>query len=146
MSNPTNLQELADSLTASLRYAHQRQDAAPSAGDGAYQAGYAAALADTRATVLAMIAEGREVIRTVHVHIPEGAECAECGRNDVVGQVGSLFYCTRHEHEVKVTAQAELDDSMLLRWNKRPVCDECGGSGIQSGHDCPHCNGTGVLQ
>jgi hypothetical protein len=42
------------------------------------------------------------------VHVPKDAECAECGRNDVVGKVGSLFYCTRHE--AKVTTQANVAD------------------------------------
>ena len=57
MSNPTTLQELADSVAASAN----RQ---PVLND--YQAGYRQALLDTRATVLAMIASGRECIQTVH--------------------------------------------------------------------------------
>jgi hypothetical protein len=81
MSNPRTLTDLAANLAQSAHYAHQRQDAAPSAGDGAYLAGYAAALLDTRATVLAMIAEGREVIRTVHEYPPT----VKVGSSDVTG-------------------------------------------------------------
>jgi len=185
MSDPTTLQELADSLTASLRYAHQRQDAAPSAGDGAYQAGYAAALADTRATVLAMIANVNRRIAANNQVIPESAnalsaqalldgrieayedvrgetpaeeeagptwasaeeidagipdddaedaECAECGRNDVVGQVGSLYYCTRHEAQVTAQAKDDNPEGQPLLHKAEPdlnvehygMCKHCG--------------------
>ena len=57
MSNPKNLQELADNLVASCRGAVERARTSCSAGDCAYHSGYATALQDTRATVLAMIAE-----------------------------------------------------------------------------------------
>ena len=71
MSNPTTLQELADSLAASADAARQRIKAL-NADMGVYgslatrETGYVQALLDTRATVLAMIASGREVIQTVH--------------------------------------------------------------------------------
>ena len=55
MSNPTNLQELADSLARSAEF--QLLQAAEE-GATNYRAGYREALLDTRATVLAMIAEG----------------------------------------------------------------------------------------
>ena len=56
MSNPTNLQELADSLAASAESAYQRILGNLGLG-AAYHNGYRDALLDTRATVLAMIAE-----------------------------------------------------------------------------------------
>jgi hypothetical protein len=31
-------------------------------------------------------------------------ECAECGRNDVVGVIGGLGYCTRHQNAVELLA------------------------------------------
>jgi hypothetical protein len=124
MSDPTTLQELADSLGVSANSGMYNDTANP-----AYAAGYRNALLDTRATVLAMIQDVNRRIANNNQVIPEAAnalsaqalldgrieayedvrgetqpECAECGRNDVVGQVGSLYYCTRHE--AKVTAQA----------------------------------------
>jgi hypothetical protein len=128
MSDPTTLQELADSLAVSANSGMYNDTANP-----AFAAGYRNALLDTRATVLAMIANVNQRIAANNQVIPESAnalsaqalldgrieayedvrgeaqpECAECGRNDVVGQVGSLYYCTRHE--AKVTAQANEAD------------------------------------
>jgi hypothetical protein len=65
MSNPRTLQELADSLAASARWRAEGQGLG-----GPYSAGYADALLDTRATVLAMIASERE---------PTPEECPTCG-------------------------------------------------------------------
>jgi hypothetical protein len=120
MSNPTNLQELADSLTASLRWAHQRQDAAPSAGDGAYQAGYAAALADTRATVLAMIADvnrriannNQQATTEVHQGVLDGRiEAYE----DVRGETGFCPTCG--------ASYGEMDHAP---YPCEALCPECG--------------------
>jgi hypothetical protein len=62
-TNPRNLQELADSLAASARYAEQRGAALVNqAQPASYQAGYAAASLDHRATVLAMIGAHLEVV------------------------------------------------------------------------------------
>jgi len=66
MSNPTTLQELADSLAVSAEMAGARAESARPGTASMYEAGYRQALLDTRATVLAIIASGREVIRTVH--------------------------------------------------------------------------------
>jgi hypothetical protein len=35
-------------------------------------------------------------------------ECDECGRNDVVGSIGDLHYCSRHE--------ARVSASVILSW------------------------------
>lgn len=38
-------------------------------------------------------------------------ECAECGRNDTVGVVRRLYFCTRHEDKVRGMARtAEFRD------------------------------------
>jgi hypothetical protein len=78
MSNPTNLQELADSLGV---IANSDNPSRRRGGlSGAWNQGYRTALLDTRATVLAMIASGREVVRTVHEYPrPDPQECPTCG-------------------------------------------------------------------
>jgi len=65
MSDPTTLQELADSLAVSAEAATER--ARQYTGNAAYHAGYREALLDTRATVLAMIAATREGIEICDV-------------------------------------------------------------------------------
>lgn len=60
MSNPTNLQELADSLAASAEMAYQRISSVQLPVGSSYGIGYRDALLDTRATVLAMISEAAQ--------------------------------------------------------------------------------------
>lgn len=93
MSNPRNLQELADSLAASAQWRAQGQGLG-----GPYSAGYADALLDTRATVLAMIAEAENANRNSYYTI----ERDDIGRSyieafgktwrlaDVIGRVQPL--------------------------------------------------------
>jgi hypothetical protein len=71
MSNPKNLTELAESLAESARAAHERGRVQLAAGYpevASTEAGYGNALLDTRATVLAMIADiNRRIVANNHV-------------------------------------------------------------------------------
>lgn len=145
MADPKNLQELADNLAVLADAATERARQGPNTtGNVSYHAGYREALLDTRSTVLAMIASGREVIRTVHEYpksyyvIQEGdvgkRRLFMFDRNwslsDTLGyvqpiDVGKRMYLRdgvlsveNNEQRDKRVAQAELDDSMLLRFHK----------------------------
>lgn len=69
MTNPTTLQELADSLAVSATEAFnrvQRRNAAGQNYAAEYENGYRQALLDARATVLGMIDAGRVAVKGVH--------------------------------------------------------------------------------
>jgi len=128
VSNPTTLQELADSLAAIAELCRVEATAASAANNGpgaiALYARREAHL-DVRATVLAMIAQ-HKCAACDGVDGPEVERCPECHGYLDVGHTSDCPIEAHHQ-------------------SKRPVCDECGGSGINHGQECWQCGGTGVL-
>jgi hypothetical protein len=132
MTNPTNLQELADSLAAQARYAEQRCREYDQAGNNvqrANQAGYANALLDTRATVLAMIADVNRRIANNNQIVGPGSitgqalldgriEAYEDVRGEDHAHTGGGDFCT--------TCGASYDEMDHAPYPCEALCPECG--------------------